>query len=106
MEQATGVVPLAAVRAISFRRGGSMVATSAGQEERRTVGQLSLQVFTGGRGERLVVLHDFEYVNKWEPYEQSLAQRFAVIAPSHPGFGSSDLPRDFDTIDDYAYCYL
>jgi pimeloyl-ACP methyl ester carboxylesterase len=83
-----------------------MVASTARQEERRTVGQVSLQVFTGGQGERLVVLHDHEYVNKWEPYEEMLGQHFAVIAPSHPGYGSSDLPRDFDTIDDYAYCYL
>jgi pimeloyl-ACP methyl ester carboxylesterase len=83
-----------------------MVATPARQEERRTVGQLSLQVFTGGQGDRLVILHDYEYVNKWEPYEENLAQRFAVVAPSHPGFGASDLPRDFDTIDDFAFCYL
>jgi pimeloyl-ACP methyl ester carboxylesterase len=83
-----------------------MVATPARQEERRTVGPLSLQVFTGGQGEGLLLLHDYEYVNKWEHYEERLANSFAVIAPSHPGFGSSDLPRDFDTIDDYAYCYL
>ncbi len=83
-----------------------MVATSTYQEERRAVGPLNLQVFTGGRGAPLVVLHDHEYVNQWEPYEDFLAQSHTVIAPSHPGYGSSDLPRDFDTIDDFAYCYL
>jgi pimeloyl-ACP methyl ester carboxylesterase len=83
-----------------------MVQSPAGHEERRTAGQVSLQVFTGGQGERIVVLHDYEHLNKWEPYEETLARHFAVIAPTHPGFGSSDLPRDFDTIDDFAYCYL
>src|SRR3954447_13516401 len=83
-----------------------MVAATTRQEERRTVGPVSLQVFAGGRGERLLVLHDHEYLNKWEAYEEALARRFAVVAPSHPGHGSSDLPREFDTIDDFAYLYL
>lgn len=29
-----------------------------------------------------------------------------VIAPSHPGFGHSDLPKSFNTVDDLAYFYL
>jgi len=51
-------------------------------------------------------LHDQEYLNAWHPFLQSLATSFSVVAPSHPGFGRSDLPRDFDTIDDLAYLYL
>jgi pimeloyl-ACP methyl ester carboxylesterase len=35
-----------------------------------------------------------------------LAQRARVIAPTHPGFGGSDLPQWFNTIDDLAYFYL
>jgi len=83
-----------------------MVAATTRQEERRSVGPVSLQVFAGGQGERLLVLHDHEYLNKWEPYEERLAAQFAVLAPSHPGHGSSDLPREFDTVDDFAYLYL
>jgi pimeloyl-ACP methyl ester carboxylesterase len=29
-----------------------------------------------------------------------------LLAPSHPGFGTSDLPRSFTTVDDLAYFYL
>ena len=29
-----------------------------------------------------------------------------MLAPSHPGFGASEQPRAFDTIDDLAYFYL
>ena len=29
-----------------------------------------------------------------------------MIAPSHPGFGGTDLPANFSTIDDLAYFYL
>ena len=35
-----------------------------------------------------------------------LAQKFTVYAPSHPGFGASDLPRHFSTVDDLSYFYL
>jgi pimeloyl-ACP methyl ester carboxylesterase len=35
-----------------------------------------------------------------------LAREFTVYAPSHPGFGASQLPRDFSTVDDLAYFYL
>ncbi len=83
-----------------------MVAAPTGREERRTVADIGLQVFSGGEGPRLVVLHDHDYVNQWEPYEEALAAHFAVVAPSHPGYGGSDLPRDFDSIGDFAYLYL
>jgi pimeloyl-ACP methyl ester carboxylesterase len=29
-----------------------------------------------------------------------------VIAPTHPGFGRSEAPKSFDTVDDLAYFYL
>jgi pimeloyl-ACP methyl ester carboxylesterase len=36
----------------------------------------------------------------------ALAKDFTVLAPSHPGFGASDLPRSFGSVDDIAYLYL
>jgi pimeloyl-ACP methyl ester carboxylesterase len=36
----------------------------------------------------------------------ALAQRFDVIAPEHPGFGTSDTPEWLDTVGDLAYFYL
>ena len=32
-------------------------------------------------------------------------ERTEVIAPSHPGFGNSSRPDDFDTIYDLVHCY-
>jgi pimeloyl-ACP methyl ester carboxylesterase len=29
-----------------------------------------------------------------------------VVAPSHPGFGGSSLPEDFESVDDLTYVYL
>ena len=42
----------------------------------------------------------------WLPFMQSLATRFDVIVPEHPGFGDSDTPDWLDTIHDLAYFYL
>lgn len=76
-------------------------------ENRIAVAGLDLQVFEGGSGERLLLLHDYEYVNRWYSFLQALAdQGFAVQAPSHPGFGASPLPTGFDSVDDFAYLYL
>src|SRR6476660_8290232 len=74
--------------------------------EQITVGEIALEVFRGGTGESLVVLHDHEYIHGWHPFLAGLATTFAVLAPSHPGFGRSELPADFDTIDDLVYLYL
>jgi pimeloyl-ACP methyl ester carboxylesterase len=39
-------------------------------------------------------------------FAESLAERFDVILPDHPGFGESDLPGWLDTVHDAAYFYL
>jgi pimeloyl-ACP methyl ester carboxylesterase len=83
------------------------VATAvSGQEERRTVDGVTLQVLHGGQGPTLLVLHDCEVMTAWQPYHAILATRFTVLAPSHPGFGASERPETIDSIDDLAYLYL
>jgi pimeloyl-ACP methyl ester carboxylesterase len=72
----------------------------------QTTAGVGLEVFSGGQGGPLLVLHDQEYVNGWHPFLRALATRFAVLAPSHPGFGRSELPDELDAIDDLAYLYL
>jgi pimeloyl-ACP methyl ester carboxylesterase len=72
----------------------------------RSVAGVDLEVFSGGQGEPLLMLHDYEYLNDWHPFLQSLAGSFSVVAPSHPGFGKSSLPPEFDSVDDLVYLYL
>lgn len=83
-----------------------MVISASWVEEQRTVSGTTVQVFSGGAGAPLLVLHDQEYPVGWHPYLAELAASFSVVAPSHPGFGSSDLPPEFDSVDDLAYFYL
>jgi pimeloyl-ACP methyl ester carboxylesterase len=83
------------------------VATAvSGQEERHTVDGVTLQLFQGGRGPTLLVLHDCEVMTEWQPFHAALAERFTVLVPSHPGFGASERPETIDSIDDLAYLYL
>jgi len=84
-----------------------MQATAGGI--RVTVGEVSLEVFELGpqMGDALVFLHDLDYLNGTDyPFLQALAQTWRVIAPSHPGFGASSLPEEFDSIEDLALVYL
>jgi pimeloyl-ACP methyl ester carboxylesterase len=83
-----------------------MATAVSGQEERHTVDGVTLQVFRGGSGPTLLVLHDCEVMTAWQPYHADLAERFTVLAPSHPGFGASERAETIDSIDDLAYLYL
>jgi pimeloyl-ACP methyl ester carboxylesterase len=59
-----------------------------------------------GRGRPLLFLHPSVGFDGASPVLDRLAERARVIAPSHPGFGASEQPRAFDTVDDLAYFYL
>ena len=59
-------------------------------EEMVTVGGVNLQLFKGGSGEPLLVLHDEMGHPGWLGYHQALAQNYTLHLPSHPGFGESD----------------
>jgi pimeloyl-ACP methyl ester carboxylesterase len=65
-----------------------------------------LELLAAGRGQPLLVLHDYDYLNRWQPYLAALAASYRVLAPSHPGFGTSELPPEFDSVDDLALLYL
>ena len=76
------------------------------QEERHTVDGVTLQVWRGGQGPTLLVLHDCEVMTEWQPFHAALATRFTVLAPSHPGFGASQGAETIEGVDDVAYLYL
>ena len=59
------------------------------RDDTTTVAGIDVQVFSGGRGEPLLVLHGGGGNPGWMPYHQALAEHFHVIAPTHPGFGVS-----------------
>jgi pimeloyl-ACP methyl ester carboxylesterase len=59
-----------------------------------------------GSGQPLLFLHPSIGIDPAAPVLTHLAKDAHVLAPSHTGFGASDLPPSFTTVDDLAYFYL
>ena len=65
-----------------------------------------LQLVKGGAGEPLLILHDEMGHPGWLRFHETLAQRFTLYIPSHPGFGKSE-PLDWSmNMRDLAGWYL
>ena len=61
-----------------------------------------IRMLRGGEGPPLIFLHGASGHAGWLPFLDRLSQNFDVIAPEHPGFGSSDDPPWLDRIGDLA----
>jgi pimeloyl-ACP methyl ester carboxylesterase len=70
------------------------------------VAGIGIELWRNGAGRPLLFLHPGDGLDDSRPMLDDLARRFDVIAPSHPGFGASELPKSFRTVDDLAYFYL
>ena len=79
-----------------------MTATSA---ETLKVGPFALEVLRRGAGRPILLIHGTNPVHPAAPFLDGLAAQGEVIAPSHPGFGASPLPPDFDTMYDLVNLY-
>jgi pimeloyl-ACP methyl ester carboxylesterase len=72
----------------------------------RTINGIRIELIERGSGRPLLFLHPGIGIEATAPVLDRLAERARVIAPSHPGFGGSEQPPEFDCIDDLAYFYL
>jgi pimeloyl-ACP methyl ester carboxylesterase len=70
------------------------------------VNGVRLETFDRGSGPPLLFLHPGIGIDANAPVLGLLARTHRVIAPAHPGFGGSDLPKAMSTVDDLAYFYL
>jgi pimeloyl-ACP methyl ester carboxylesterase len=67
---------------------------------------VDLELVQGGAGRPLLFLHGGGGPPTGAGLVAALAERYRVLAPSHPGFGHSSLPDSFDRVDDLAFFYL
>ena len=67
---------------------------------------ISVEIVERGRGRPILFLHPGIGIERTAPVLDHLARWARVIAPSHPGFGRSELPRWMNTVDDLSYFYL
>jgi pimeloyl-ACP methyl ester carboxylesterase len=70
------------------------------------VRDMTLQVVRRGAGQPILALHGMQPIDPDARFLELLARRAEVIAPSHPGFGDSPRPSDFDTVYDLVHLYL
>ena len=70
------------------------------------VGPFTLETPRRGSGPPILLIHGVNPVHPDAAFLNGLAALGEVIAPSHPGFGASALPPDFDTMYDLVNLYL
>jgi pimeloyl-ACP methyl ester carboxylesterase len=74
------------------------------------VHDVKLEIVERGQGNSrarpILFLHPGIGIDADAPVLDALAKGGRVIAPSHPGFGASDLPKGLNSVDDLSYVYL
>jgi pimeloyl-ACP methyl ester carboxylesterase len=67
-----------------------------------------LEILRAGEAhaDTILLIHDINPISPHAAFVAGLARTRNVIAPSHPGFGASPLPPDFDTMYDLVNLYL
>jgi pimeloyl-ACP methyl ester carboxylesterase len=65
-----------------------------------------IDVIERGKGRPLLFLHAENGIEPAAAAIGALAKAAHVIAPTHPGFGRSELPSGMRTVDDLSYFYL
>jgi pimeloyl-ACP methyl ester carboxylesterase len=74
--------------------------------ERIEINGISVETEIAGTGPPLLFLHGGDYVAQNRAFLDRLAQRFRVVMPRHPGFGTTPRPAWFRSVGDIAYLYL
>jgi pimeloyl-ACP methyl ester carboxylesterase len=70
------------------------------------VNGVTLEAIERGQGRPILFLHPGIGIEPDAPVLAELARGGRLIAPTHPGFGGSQLPKGMSTVDDLAYFYL
>jgi pimeloyl-ACP methyl ester carboxylesterase len=70
------------------------------------VAGVKIELIERGRGRPILFLHPNIGIEPSAPVLDALAKGGRVIAPTHPGFGASQLPKGMNSIDDLSYFYL
>ncbi len=83
-----------------------ITANTSSAGERLSVGEIELEVIRRGTGRPALLLHGMQHIDPQARFLDLLDGQVEIIAPSHPGFGHSARPDDFDTLYDLVHLYL
>jgi pimeloyl-ACP methyl ester carboxylesterase len=73
--------------------------------DRLKIRDIELEVVRRGTGRTLLFLHGFHPLGPDARFVELLSRKFNVLAPSHPGFGASSRPPDFESVYDLVHLY-
>ena len=76
------------------------------QPSRITVRDTPVDLLRNGSGPPLLFLHGAGGGGRWLTFQEKLAERFDVLAPSHPGHAGSPSAEWIEHISDLAFHYL
>jgi pimeloyl-ACP methyl ester carboxylesterase len=65
-----------------------------------------VEMIERGAGKPLLFLYPGIGISPTAPVLGALGRGARLLAPSHPGFGASELPKGMSTVDDLSYFYL
>src|SRR5581483_3633176 len=85
---------------------GLAMAAPADTVKSIVVNGTTLELIERGQGRPILFLHPNIGIDPAAPVLAALARGGRVLAPSHPGFGDSQLPKGMTTMDDVSYLYL
>jgi pimeloyl-ACP methyl ester carboxylesterase len=74
--------------------------------QRIDVRGVGIDLWREGKGRPVLFLHPGDGFADDDPFLALLTRNYDVLAPWHPGFGHSDFPKGWDTVDDLAYFYF
>jgi pimeloyl-ACP methyl ester carboxylesterase len=74
--------------------------------DRLAIRGIDLEVLRKGAGHPILILHGMHTIDPRARFVELLSRHAEIIAPSHPGFGHSPRPADFDTVYDLVHLYL
>ncbi|MBM3529350.1 MAG: alpha/beta hydrolase [Alphaproteobacteria bacterium] len=99
------------LRSCNGKRGrktteGPRMSATAGATKAIVVNGATIETVERGQGRPILFLHPGIGIEADAPVLGELARGGRVVAPSHPGFGTSDLPKGMSTVDDLSYFYL
>lgn len=82
------------------------MAGEAEKKETLTLNGVEVALTRKGSGPPLFLLHGGGGPVTAMPFADRLAERFEIIAPTHPGFAGTSIPDHYDGIMDLAFTYM
>jgi pimeloyl-ACP methyl ester carboxylesterase len=70
------------------------------------VNGVTIDMIDRGQGQPILFLHPGIGIDPKAPALTALTKGGRLLAPSHPGFGTSQLPKGMNSVDDVSYFYL